>query len=224
MRIYLGSCSNPDLRKARQTAPSHVYGHCWTPQNRGFEHVPFFVDNGEYAAAQNGDEWDSDEWLGLLDRLSQYAYKPDFIVLPDAYNSAEGTIERHREWVPEVLDRGLDPAFVLQPGLDEKMQISLADRLGAKFVFVGGETRWKRAMGSTIVSEAHDRGLKVHIGNPDGEEGLPWAYKIGADSADTSTVCQNQYWHYLERLEEVTLSRGSLKKDNHQSRLGEVSL
>lgn len=224
MRIYLGKCGRPDLRTARKTAPSHVFGHCWTPQNVGLETVPFFVDNGEFVANKNGEEWDSNEWLALLDRLSEYAYKPDFVVLPDGYNDAEETIARHRRWVPEVLDRGLDPAFVLQPGLDETMQINLASQLGAKFLFVGGATRWKRAMGTKIVEEAHARDLKVHIGNPSGEFGLKWAYEIGADSADTSSVTQSQAWHYLEHLEEATLNSGALKKDTRQVTLADGGL
>lgn len=213
MRIYLGKCGRPDLRKARQTAPSHVFGHCWTPQNVGLETVPFIVDNGAYVAAQNDEPWDVDEWLSLLDRLSEFSYKPDFVVLPDGYNDAERTVEKHRKYASEVLNRGLTPAAVIQPGMDEETQIQLADRLGADFLFVGGANRWKRAYGEEIVELAHDLGLKVHIGNPGGESGLKWSYQIGADSADTSTVTASQAWHYLEVLEDVTLSRGALKKE-----------
>lgn len=214
MRVYLGKCSRDDLRTARQTAPSHVYGHCWTPGRRGFEHVPFIVDNGAFTGS-----FEPEQWLNLLDALAEYTYKPDFVVLPDHYNDAEKTIENHRKWADEVLQRDLTPAFVLQPGLDEEMQINLAARLGAEFVFVGGETRWKRAYGSEIVQMAHKNDLKVHIGNPSGPEGLAWAYRIDADSADTSSVTQSQAWHYLEKLEKVTLKEGVLKNDSRQATL-----
>lgn len=222
MRIYLGKCGRSDLRKARQTAPSHVFGHCWTPQNVGLETVPFFVDNGEFVANKNDDEWSSGEWLDLLDRLSEFSYKPDFIVLPDAYDDAEATIQRHREWAGEVLKRGLDPAFVLQPGLPERMQIRLADQLSAKFVFVGGADRWTRALGPEIVELAHDRGLKVHIGSPPGgPNALAWSYRIGADSADTSSVTASQSWNWLENLEKASLNKGYLKKDSRQITLAD---
>lgn len=221
MRVYLGKCGRPDLRQARQTAPSHVFGHCWTPQNVGLETVPFIVDNGAYVSAQNDEPWDVDAWLDLLDRLEEYSYGPDMVVLPDGYNDAEETVRKHRKYAPEVLDRGLPPAAVLQPGMDEETQIHLADRIGAEFVFVGGANRWKRAYGEHIVEMAHERNLKVHIGNPGGEDGLKWAYQIGADSADTSTVTANQYWHYLEKLEDATLSSGGLKKDTRQVTLAD---
>lgn len=212
MRIYMGGTNRSRLRKARQLAPSHVFGTTWTPADQRLSDVPFFVDNGAFTSS-----FDLDEWTTLLDDLVQYNYSPDFVVLPDEYNDAAGTIERHREHAHEVIDRGLPPAAVIQPGMSIQTQIRLADEIGAEFAFVGGETRWKRAHGHEIVREAHDRDLAVHIGRPDGEDGLPWAYNIGADSADTSTIDQNGYWHYLERLEDVTephSSRGSLKKEN----------
>lgn len=200
MRVYLGGLTRPQLKKCHQIAPSHIYGGVWTPHDRSTPNeIPFIVDNGAYTGT-----FDPGEWTGLLDTLTRYNYGPDFVVLPDRYNDAEGTLERHRQFAPEVLNRHLTPAAVIQPGLPVEIQVSLADRIGAKFVFVGGENKWKRAMGAEIVEEAHGRDLRVHIGNPGGQEGLVWAYKIGADSADTSTITQNGYWHYLEKLKEVT--------------------
>ena len=217
MRIYMGGTSRPKLRKARQLAPSHVFGATWTPDDQRLNEIPFFVDNGAFTSS-----FDPDEWTDLLDRLEDFNYGPDFVVLPDVYNDAEGTMERHRQWASEVLDRGLPPAAVIQPGMDVGTQVKLADCIGADFVFVGGETRWKRAYGTNIVAAAKERGLSVHIGRPDGEDGLPWAYHIGADSADTSTIDQNGYWHYLERLEEVTQNHskgGALKREGRQATL-----
>lgn len=220
MRIYLGGISRPELKKAHQLAPSHVFGATWTPSDRRLQGIPYFVDNGAFTGS-----FDPDEWIPLLDDLAGYNYQPDFVVLPDGYNDAEKTLERHRKWAPEVIDRGLRPAAVLQPGLPVSTQVTLADRIGAEFVFVGGENRWKRAHAHEIVEEARDHGLGVHIGNPGGEDGFVWAYRIGADSADTSTVGQNGYWHYLERLEEVTKdhSKGGVLKNGKQSSLSEIA-
>jgi hypothetical protein len=195
----MGGTTHKKLRKARQLAPSHVFGVTWTPSDRRLNQIPFFVDNGAFTSS-----FDPDEWISLLDKVGGYNYGPDFVVLPDVYNDAEGTLKRHREYASEVTKRGLPPAAVIQPGLPVETQTELAARIGAQFAFVGGETRWKRAHGHEIVECAHERGLAVHIGRPDGENGLPWAYKIGADSADTSTIDQNGYWHYLEKLEAVT--------------------
>lgn len=109
MRIYMGGTTRPKLRKARQLAPSHVFGVTWTPSDRRLNQIPFFVDNGAFTSS-----FDPDEWTSLLDKLEDYSYGPDFVVLPDEYNDAEGTMERHRKWAPEVLDRGLPPAAVIE--------------------------------------------------------------------------------------------------------------
>lgn len=177
---------------------------------------PYFVDNGAYTG-----DFDPEEWVALLDELEDMPHPPDFVVLPDVYNDAEGTVERHREWVSEVFDRNLRPAYVFQPGMTVHQQTALADALGADMIFLGGEMTWKRSFGPDIVREAHSRDLRVHIGNPGGEDGLVWAARMGFDSADTSSIVQNQNWHWLERLE--GLKESGLKKDGRQSQLTEVA-
>jgi hypothetical protein len=182
---------------------------------------PYFIDNGAF-----GGDFDRDEWVGLLDVVDEkMPHPPDFVVLPDVFNDAEETINRHRRHVLDVLDRGFGPAPVIQPGMPVETQIAIADGLGVETVFVGGECRWQRAHGAQIVAEAHDRGLRAHIGNPGSADGLVWAYRAGFDTVDTSSILQNQYFNWLEKLEETTteLSRGSLKKDSRQSGLTEVS-
>lgn len=221
MRVYHGAPSPENLRRCRAAAPSHVHGACWTPAKMTAHECPYFVDNGAF-----GGDFDRDEWVGLLDVVDEkMPHPPDFVVLPDAFNDAEETINRHRRHVLDVLDRGFDPAPVIQPGMPVATQIAIADGLGADTVFVGGECRWQRAHGGEIVDEAHARGLRVHIGNPGSADGLVWAYRAGFDTVDTSFILQNQYFNWLEELEDATtdLSRGSLKKDSRQSGLTEVS-
>jgi hypothetical protein len=220
VRLYLGAASRPSLRKARERAPSHIHGVTWTPADQRLNGVPFIVDNGAFTGT-----FDPDEWVELLDKLDDFAYRPDFVVLPDGYNDAEKTLERHRQWVGEVHDRHLPAAAVLQPGLPIPMQVELADRIGASFVFVGGSTRWKRAHGEEIVAEAHDRGLIVHIGNPDSKDGLLWSYRIGADSVDTSTIVQNESWEWLTALENITErhSKGAPFKNGKQQTVGDFA-
>lgn len=178
--------------------------------------VPYFIDNGAFSVG-----FDRDEWLSLLDDVDEkMPHPPDFVVLPDVYNDAEKTVESHRIHAHDVLDRGFRPGFVLQPGLPVQTQVRLADGLGADTLFVGGECRWQRAHGAEIVKTAHDHGIRVHIGNPGSADGLVWAYRVGFDSVDTSSILQNQYWHWLERLEsESGSSRGALKNETRQQSL-----
>jgi hypothetical protein len=202
MRLYYTGASPDNLRKAREHAPSHVHGAGWTPQKMTDHDVPYFVDNGAYTSS-----FDADAYYETLDRaLTEMPSSPDFFVLPDVYGDANATIDRHREW---LYDRKLPVGsgevmryWVLQPGRPIEDQFDLLE--GCKGVFVGGPQRWKRAYGSKIVAEAGKRDLRTHVGNPGGADGLLWAYRTGFDSVDTTTVFQNQYWHYLDRLERQT--------------------
>jgi len=216
MRIYLGGTNRARLRKARQRAPSHVFGTTWTPSDQRLADVPFFVDNGAFTSS-----FDPDEWRALLDQLERYAYRPDFVVLPDVYNDAEGTMARHREWIDAVDSRGLRPAAVLQPGMDVQTQIRLYDELNVGVCFVGGANRWKRAVGDEIVTAAHKRDLGVHIGNPGVPGGLRWAQRIDADSVDTASIVGSEAYHHLDELD--GLSTGAGIKGGRQAEIGGVS-
>jgi len=217
-RIYHGAPSPENLRRCRQAAPSYVHGACWTPAKMTPHGVPYFIDNGAFTS-----DFDRDEWLDLLDSVDQkMPHPPDFVVLPDEFNDAEKTIERHRVHVQDVLDRGFRPAPVIQPGMPVATQVAIADGMGADTVFVGGECRWQRSHGAEIVDEAHARDMAVHIGNPGSEDGLKWAARTGFDSVDTTSILQNQYFHWLEGLESMGGSSRGVLKNSKQSNLGEM--
>jgi len=214
VHLYYSGVSPDNLRKAREHAPSHVHGAVWTPSKMTTSgpasRVPYVVDNGAYA-----DGFDMDRWLATLDRAkTEHPRWPEWIVWPDVFNDAEAT----RELCKSLFDRdaSLLPRrtdftryVVFQPGLSLDELFEFARSVGADGVFVGGEQRWQRAHGAAIVERAHDRGWPVHLGNPGGADGLVWAYETGFDSADTTTVVQNQYWHYLDRLEAATDETGA---------------
>lgn len=217
MRIYLGSTGPGAFKTARETAPSHVYGACWTPQKMTPHEWPYFIDNGAYT-----DSFDEGEWLALLNEVPErMPYLPDFVVLPDVYNDAEATLEHHRRYVPEVRDRNLLPAPVLQPGLPVRTQVALYDRLNVRTVFVGGECRWQSAHAEEIVETAHEHALNVHIGNPGSRDSMVRWARLGVDSMDTTSIVQNGNWDWLRAVE--GLSRGARKKGGRQGTLTEVA-
>lgn len=220
MRLYYTGASPNNLRKARQAAPSHTHGAGWTPQKMTPHDVPYFLDNGAYT-----DSFDGDEWVDLIDEaLTEMPTTPDFVVMPDEFGDAEATIEKHQKWLyekPLPLRSGeLARYWVLQPGLSIEEQFDAIE--GCQGVFVGGPKRWKRAYATKIIAEAEKRDLRTHVGNPGGREGLVWAYKQGFDSADTTSVFQNGYWHYLELLEEVTEETDAETEDSMQVSLVDV--
>jgi len=213
MRLYYSGPSPDNLRKAREHAPSHTHAAMWTPQKMTTSglasRVPYAVDNGAYTGS-----FDHDAWLDTLEKAkTELPNWPDFIVWPDVYGDAEATQERCRElfsrdasWLPRRQD--FDRYVAFQPGLSLDAQFQFAAEMGADGIFAGGSQRWQRAHGAEIVERAHAENRRAHIGNPGGADGLVWAYQTGFDSADTTTVFQNGYWHYLDRLERATESTG----------------
>lgn len=217
VRLYYTGGSPENLRKARANAPSHSHGYGWTPQKMTPHDAPYFLDNGAYA-----DHFDPKAWVATVERaLLEMPRSPDFLVLPDVYGDAAATIERHREWLyrrPMGVGSGQCMRYwVLQPGLPIDEQFAAIE--GCQGVFVGGPKRWKRAFGAQIVAQAQDRDLRTHVGNPGGADGLVWAYRIGFDSADTTTIFQNGYWHYLDRLEAATEETARCDSRSSQVRL-----
>jgi len=206
MRLYYTGGSPDNLRKAREHAPSHTHAYGWTPQKMTSHDAPYFLDNGAFSH-----NFDGELWVATLEEaLTEMPTEPDFVVLPDVPGDAEATIEKHRRWLyDEPLPLGAGEImryWVIQPGLPIDEQIDAVE--GCQGVFVGGTKRWLRAHGAEVVREARARGLRTHVGNPGGEDGLVWAYRTGFDSADTTTVFQNGYWHYLDQLEEATEETG----------------
>jgi len=205
----------------------------WTPQKMTTSGpastAAYAIDNGAYTH-----KFDGELWAATLDSaLREMPHDPDFVVLPDVPGDALATIKKHIHWLREAplpLRAGeIMRYWVIQPGLPIRTQFERMDALGSRDVppvqgvFVGGSKRWLRAHGDLIVTEARERGLLTHVGNPSGVEGLVWAYETGFDSADTTTVLQNQYWHYLERLEAATdETNGTGDPDPiEQARIGE---
>jgi hypothetical protein len=221
MRLYYTGASPDNLRKARNHAPSHSHGYGWSPQKMTPHDAHYFVDNGAFTGS-----FDADAYYETLDRsLTEMPSSPDFFVLPDVYGDADATIDRHRTWLyNHKLPVGSGEVmryWVLQPGLSIEEQFDMIE--GCQGVFLGGPKRWKRAYGSQIVAEADERGLRTHIGNPGGNDGLVWAYRTGFDSVDTTTIFQNGYWHYLDQLEQATDETGDTQPEPETGRQTDLS-
>lgn len=224
MRLYYTGASPVNLRKAREHAPSHSHGYGWTPQKMTPHDTHYFLDNGAY-----NDDFDGEQWVATVkEALWEMPSQPDFIVLPDVYGDAAATIELHEAWLSGSFDAKIPPVgglklyWVLQPGVSVSDQLDQIGGRNIPGVFVGGPNRWKRAHGDEIVRQARDRDLRTHVGNPGGVDGLVWAYRTGFDSVDTTTIFQNGYWHYLDRLEAATTETNRQPDEYSQQTLTEV--
>ena len=137
--------------------------------------APYALDNGAYPAWKNGTKWDEVAWLRLLDRAARCPMQPEWVLVPDVVTNREATLEAWGRWLPEVVQRGLVPAFAVQDGMT-------ADDVpgDAKVLFVGGSTEWKWQTVPMWCSQFR----RVHVGRVNYINQLEICYQVGAESTD----------------------------------------
>jgi len=200
--IYHGASSRPDIRRARDHAPSIRHGHCWNLQKQTPADNPWILDNGVFSAWRNDHEWDAALWLDTLSECEQkMPREPDFVVLPDKVGDPEATVKRSRRFAENVPD-SWPTAFAAQDGMAPSAAVSEAQRLGCKFIFIGGSHEWKRRTAGDIIAAANPTELQVHIARPSLPDGLLWAKQLGARSVDTTSIVRTPSYHHLTALEE----------------------
>lgn len=204
--LYHTCASVPDLERARSVAPSVEHGVAAIPARLSHaDDAPWFLDNGAYSG-----QWDPEEFKTALDKVSGDDHPPEFVVVPDAPGDAQATAERAEGWTDRILEHGLTPYGVIQPGRLADQFAALPDAVEG--VLVGGagganaSRDWRRAPAiagrrvDVVIELARERDLAVHIGRP-GANLSWWVHETRADSMDTASVVRNGYWHRLRRIE-----------------------
>lgn len=194
---YLTGVSNPTVRAV---AHERGIGLLITPDN-GYERQvtdfpAFAVDNGMYglAARHKEDKFDAERFFAWLDKLPRTAL---FVAVPDVLHfvkfdgvdkevpvgDAALTLAQFPLYAARIRAMGFKTALVGQDGIEELMGYIRWDLVDA--VFLGGSTEWKLGAGArTLVDEAKQRGLHVHMGRVNSYKRLQFAQDIGCDSAD----------------------------------------
>jgi hypothetical protein len=121
-----------------------------------------------------------DHYLEMLDAL--IGTEVAWVSVPDVVGDAQATLERWRDWWPQLRARGVPAAFVAQDGLDPE-----AIPAEASCLFVGGTDAYKLGGAARqAVREAKARGLLVHVGRVNSVRRIAYAGRLGADSIDGS--------------------------------------
>jgi hypothetical protein len=184
---YLTGVSNAETRAlARQRADLGLMCQPRSSLHRQIDAYPFFaVDNDCY-----GGRFNPDRWKRCLDHAAAWGDRCLFAAAPDRFDPADlngnhaATLALWPEWVGEIVDRGLRPAFVCQNG-------STPDDVpdDAQAVFIGGDTTWKLSRWAWAhVAAARARGRWAHVGRVN--TAVRWGSTriFGADSADGTLV------------------------------------
>lgn len=141
--------------------------------------LPWAVDNGAFSG------FDADKFTTLLDRI---AGQPRllWVACPDVVADWRGTLKLFGQWHPEIYDRGLLVAYVIQDG-QPRRQLPLGHGIAA--VFIGGTTAFKlSAEAEMLARAAKDAGKLVHMGRVNSRRRLWHAYQIGCDSVDGTSA------------------------------------
>jgi hypothetical protein len=147
-------------------------------------HLPFALDNGAFAAWQQGKPWDPSWLLETLGYLRATGFRPDFVVCPDIVTGGAGSLAFSLAWASRPELAGWPLYLAVQDGMAEADVVSLLAPFAG--IFVGGSLDWKIRTGAAWVRLAHSQGLPCHIGRVGTEDRAAWARRIGADSIDSS--------------------------------------
>lgn len=173
--------------------PKHL-GHLFTPVDGN--DVGNLISTGLRWACDNAafTNFRLGQYLDMICQKAPLADRPPlFITLPDKVADAQKTTGDLRkrqiglfyQWQPVVSSYGMPVAMVGQDGLEDMhVPWNLMDAF-----FIGGSTEWKlSASVRDLVAEAKRRGKWVHMGRVNTKRRMKYAYQIGCDSVDGSSL------------------------------------
>lgn len=127
----------------------------------------------------------------MLDKIAAAPNPPMFVTVPDRVGNHAGTMEAWENWQPEVNDRGLRAAFVLQNGVEADWQATKLPWSDMDALFIGGDIPFKfSAIVREIVAAANHAGKWVHMGRVNSIKRMRYASAIGCDSCDGSGMAR----------------------------------
>lgn len=155
-------------------------GHLYSPgAHRGPHHFcPYALDNGAFVAHKRKQEWSEAEWKRLLLWSAMSGQRPLWAVVPDVVANREATIERWRQYAPEVRRYGFRPAFAVQDGMTFD---DVPD--GDCVLFIGGGNKFKDSAIGPWCARFPGR---VHVARVNRWDRLVRSYHAGAVSVDGS--------------------------------------
>jgi hypothetical protein len=153
-------------------------GHLYSPggQCGPWPEIPYALDNGAWSAFKNKLPWDAAEWRELLRWAVLSGQSAQWAVVPDVVGNRTETLERWREFAPEVRRMGFRPAFAAQDGM------TFADVPDSEcIIFLGGGTEWKEEAIGPWCARFRKR---VHVARVNTWHRLVACWRAGAISVD----------------------------------------
>lgn len=178
MRVLCSNDSSKAFRAMAKQYPDKL-GWLMGPRHwkKPLEHVPYALDNDAFTAWKEGEKFDTDAWLRMIDKAFCHPIKPMWALVPDVVGNRDGTLEMWSRHWRTVFDAGFELAFAVQDGM------TFVDvPADASVIFIGGTTLWKWRSASQWCRNF----ARVHIGRVNSLEKLWIAQRVGAESCDGS--------------------------------------
>lgn len=155
-------------------------GHLYTParKERVLPWLPYALDNGRFAEAIKGIEFDDDKFFQYVESFVARSIKPLWIAVPDVPFNGEETLCWWDRYAFACREFDVPLALVVQDGM------SIDDVRSRKpdVVFVGGTTEWKWL----TVREWTGAFPRVHVGRVNSPKRLYELAALGVESCDGS--------------------------------------
>jgi hypothetical protein len=175
MRVYV-----PDRSIAKEF-PDDDIGIILSNRDRTCGDRDCILDNGAYTAWKNGIEWNAEQWMKVVARLSKKD-RLQWAVVPDVVADREATIDSWHQWAAYMKhDLGLSLAIAVQDGMTPAdIPSDAGDSIRPDVVFVGGSIEWKwRTLYKWV--NAFPR---IHVGKANSLRQLSAAHDAGVESVD----------------------------------------
>jgi len=151
-------------------------------------------DNGAYHYWIHKQEFNADVYAKRIKQLLALPEekRPEWCVCPDKVASKE-SLSFSVGW-RKRLPSDLRWYLAIQDGMTKDDVNMVVNRYHFEGLFIGGSTTWKNERAWCWVEQAHDWGMKAHIGRVNGPRRLQWAVDLGADSIDGTGWTRHPDW------------------------------
>lgn len=197
MQIYTGSPggSEAKMERMRELGLGIMLS---SEVNKKYAEFPCALDNGAFEAWRRGYPWSEKRFLDMIERAWASGIELDFIVAPDIVMGGRKSLDRSISWIDRLRPARL--ALAVQDGI-QPPDIDVSIHREFAYIFVGGSLAYKWATSKKWVEFAHAHNLKCHIGRCGTLDKMQYAFEIGADSIDSTSIVRNESWHIVEQLQ-----------------------
>ncbi|QOX80844.1 hypothetical protein FY034_17625 (plasmid) [Trichlorobacter lovleyi] len=183
-------------------------GQLITPRDRNapIRGMAYAADNSAYS------DWNEPAFMRMLDKIQGYEQKPLFVAVPDFVGNARISSKLFDIWAPEIIDRGLPAAYVLQDG-QGGVCVPWGD---ISALFIGGSTAFKSCDHVRyLVKKANRKGIWVHMGRVNSYQRLQVAMDMGVDSVDGSGYSRFAELKLAKALNYLQMEQGALELNKY---------